>query len=333
MLKSVFIVAVCTLFTAAAARSARADSLALRIATTAPGGGPVLAAFDKAASEVKDRTAGRVDIKYFAAGEQGDETDFLRKINLGQLDGAVFTSAGLSQIDGSFGLFELPAMFKSSDELDYVADKLWPYFQKKAEAKGFRLAERDEASAEYFLTQGKIEKLSDLKAQKPCQLGDAVVSALFERLALNGVPLTAPEIGSALGSGAINACYGTPLNAVAWQAKFKFLTSMPLHFTIGATVYSAKVSQKLSASDATTVDNMNRASAKKLRKTLNTENDQAKAVLARQGLTIASAPQAMLDDFSHQSEQVWNDLTGKLYSKEELKMVLDARAEYRKKHP
>ena len=40
----------------------------------------------------------------------------------------------------------------------------------------------------------------------------------------------------------------------------------------------------------------------------------------------------MQDDFTKQAQQTWTDLVGKIYSKEELDMVLKARDEYRAKH-
>src|SRR3984885_3222660 len=120
----------------AASRPARADNVELRIATLAPSGSPWMEVLDKAAAETKDKTSGRVTLKYFEGGQQGDERDFVRKINLGQLDGAAVTAVGLSMIDESIRVLELPMLFQSAEEFDYVADKLWPYFQKKFEAKG-----------------------------------------------------------------------------------------------------------------------------------------------------------------------------------------------------
>jgi hypothetical protein len=39
----------------------------------------------------------------------------------------------------------------------------------------------------------------------------------------------------------------------------------------------------------------------------------------------------MVDDFTKQAQDVWKDLTGKVYSKEELDMVLKYRDEFRSK--
>src|SRR5436305_3927673 len=130
------------LATMAMAPVAKADNVELRIATLAPSGSPWMEVLDKAASDIKDKTAGRVTTKYFEGGQQGDERDFVRKIKLGQLDGAAVTSIGLAMIDESIRVLELPMLFESADEVDYVADKMWPYFQAKFDKAGFKLNDR-----------------------------------------------------------------------------------------------------------------------------------------------------------------------------------------------
>ncbi|HEX2687211.1 MAG TPA: TRAP transporter substrate-binding protein DctP, partial [Kofleriaceae bacterium] len=240
----------------AMARPARADGTELRIASLAPSGSPWMEVLDKAASEIKDKTSGRVSLKYFEGGQQGDERDFVRKIKLGQLDGAAVTAVGLSMIDKSIRVLELPMMFQSAEELDYVADKLWPYFQKKFEKQGFKLNDRGEVGWIYFLSKARVEKISDLQGQKLWLWGDdELVGAVFKKFGLNGVPLGVPEVDGNLTSGKINACYGSPLAAVAlqWYTKVKYMTSMPMSFAIGATVLSKKSYDKLSAEDAKTL--------------------------------------------------------------------------------
>ena len=176
-------------------RAARAEGTELRIASLAPSGSPWMEVLDKAASETKDKTAGRVTLKYFEGGQQGDERDFVRKIKGGQLDGAAVTAVGLAMIDESIRVLELPMMFQSAEELDYVADKMWPSFQKKFEKKGFRLNDRGEVGWIYFLSKAKVEKIADLRGQKLWLWGDdQLVSAVFKKLGLNGVPLGVPEV-------------------------------------------------------------------------------------------------------------------------------------------
>src|ERR1041384_2402717 len=287
-----------------AGRAARADNAELRIATLAPSGSPWMEVLDKAASDTKAKTGGRITLKYFEGGQQGDERDFVRKIKLGQLDGAAVTAVGLSMIDESIRVLELPTMFQTVEELDYVADKLWPYFQKKFEKKGFKLQDRGEVGWIYFLSKKKVEKLADLRDQELCiWVDDQLVGAMFKKLGLNGVPLGVPEVDGNLTSGKIDACYGSPLPAVAlqWYSKVKYMTSMPSAFAIGATVVSLDALKKLSADDAKAVEDISRANAKKLRRVIRKANEDAKGTMSRKGVTVVQTPIAMADERPNKS--------------------------------
>src|SRR5262245_15052820 len=81
-----------------AAHPARAENVEIRLATLAPSGSPWMEVLNKAQAEIKEKTSSRVTLKYYEGGQQGDERDFVRKIGLGQLDGAAITSVGLAMI-------------------------------------------------------------------------------------------------------------------------------------------------------------------------------------------------------------------------------------------
>jgi TRAP-type C4-dicarboxylate transport system substrate-binding protein len=318
----------------ASAQSAHAET-EIRLATLAPSGSPWMKVLSKAQAEIKKETAGRVNIKYYPGGQQGDERDFVRKIGLGQLDGAAITSVGLAMIDESIRVLELPMMFQSVEEVDYVADKMWPYFQKKFEKKGFRLNDRGDVGWIYFMSKQKVESLNDLKGQKLWMWGDdQLVGAMFKKLGLNGVPLGVPEVDAGLTSGKINAAYGSPVAAVAlqWYSKVKYMTSMPMSFAIGATVISNDALKKISPEDQKIVEDIGKANAKKLRKVIRKANEDAKGTMTRKGITVVNTPVTMVDEFTKDSQEAWKELTGKIYSKEELDMVLKYRDEYRAKH-
>ncbi|MEO8699523.1 MAG: TRAP transporter substrate-binding protein DctP [Kofleriaceae bacterium] len=334
MMKLTTILAAGAALVALSSAPAKAD-IEIRIATLAPAGSPWMSVLDKAANEVKEKTAGRVKMKYFEGGQQGDERDFVDKIKLGQLDGAAVTSIGLAMIDESIRVLELPMMFSSAEEVDYVADKMWPYFQKKFEKKGFKLNDRGEVGWIYFMSKSKVASLADLKKLKIWQWGDdKLVGTMFGKLGLNGVKLGVPEVDPSLTSGRIDACYGSPVAAVAlqWYSKIKFMTTMPMSFAIGATVVSLEAMKKLSAEDSKAIEEIGRSSAKKLRKTIRRANDDAKATMIKKGITVVETPAAMVDEFTKLALTVHGELANKVYSKDELDMVIKYRDEYRAKN-
>jgi TRAP-type transport system periplasmic protein len=334
MMRLTSLLSIAAVATLASAEPARAENVELRLATLAPSGSPWMQVLSKAQAEIKQQTQGRVSLKYYEGGQQGDERDFVRKINAGQLDGAAITSVGLSMIDESIRVLELPMLFASVEELDYVADKMWPYFQKKFDKKGFKLNDRGDVGWIYFMSKNKVASLADLKGQKLWMWGDdQLVSTMFKKLGLNGVPLGVPEVDSGLTSGKINACYGSPVAAVAlqWYSKVKYMTSMPMSFGIAATVMSNKALTKISDADKKTVEKIAKNASKKLRKVIRKANEDAKGTMTRKGVTVVQTPVAMVDEFTKQAHDSWKELTGKLYTKEELDLVLKYRDEYRAK--
>ena len=330
-MKRVLVVVVSLL---ALSRFAAAESREFRMATVAPAGSPWMDLLDKAAGEIADKTEKRVTIKYFPGGQQGDERDFIRKIKLGQLDGAALTAIGLTQIDPSILVLQLPMLFTSREEIDYVADKMWPYFQKKFEKKGFRLAERGEIGWIYFFSKNKVSSMEDLRKQKLWILNDDLGSTMLDKLKIQGVPLGLPEVDAALTSGRINACFSSPLGAVAlqWYTKVKYMSSTPMVFAIGATVISLDTVKKVSAEDQKTIESIAKRSSKKARSVIRQADDDARKTLVRKGITVVDPPKEMVDELTAMAGGVQGELTGKVFSKEELDMVIAYRDEYRKKH-
>jgi TRAP-type C4-dicarboxylate transport system substrate-binding protein len=289
---------------------------------------------ERGAKEVSEKTDHRIAIKYYGGGQQGDERDYISKIKLGQLDGAALTALGLSQIEPSILVLQLPLLFDTQDEVDYVATKMWPYFRAKFEKKGFRLGERGEIGWVYFFSKEKVTSMADLRKQKVPVLGDdALASTISNKLKVQGVPLGIPEIDAALTSGRINACFSSPLGAIAlqWYTKVRYMSAKPMVYAIGATVLSLEVVKKVPAEDQKIVEAVAKRNQKKARLLVRKANEDARVLIAKKGVTVVEPSKEMVDELTALAASVQSELTGKLYSKEELEMVIAHRDEYRAK--
>ena len=78
-------------------------------------------------------------MKFYAGGVAGDERDAVRKMRLGQINGAAVTAIGLGLIQPEVRVLELPMLINNYDELDYVRNKLDADLRKKFEDKGYVL--------------------------------------------------------------------------------------------------------------------------------------------------------------------------------------------------
>ncbi len=150
---------------------------------------------------------------------------------------------------------------------------------------------------------------------------------------MSGVPLGVPEVEPALSTGRINACYGSPLAAVAlqWNTKVKYMTSMPLSYAIGATVTKLDVLNKISADDQKLINKITKGMQKTLRKQIRKDNESARKQMERKGVKVTEVSPDMIAAFDKAAKEVWDGLAGKMYTKGELEMVLKYRDEFRAK--
>ena len=330
-MKAMHFVAAALVGLAAFTPDARADEV--KIATLAPDGSAWAKIMTSGGKKISERTGGRVTAKYFFSGSQGDERDVVRKMKLGQIDGAALTAVGLGLIKGDVRVLELPFMFKSDKELDYVRTKMAPDFEKQFDEAGYTLVAWGDVGWTHLYSNIPVATAADLNKTKMwAWTDDPIVRTFFKRLGVNGVPLGVNDVKPSLETGAIDACYGSPLVAIVfqWYTKVKFATDQPINYAIGALVIRKEVFNKLSPEDQKTVRDTGAEMQGELLANVRRDNGRARTTMERGGIKFVPTPPELIAEFERQGQGVWADLSGgKLYSTELLdkvkKHVADAR--------
>ena len=101
-----------------------ANAATLKIATVAPEASQWMQDMRAGAAEIKERTQGRVQIKFYGGGVMGNDKKVLSQIRIGRLHGGAFTPTALSDLYGDVNLYGLPLVFDSEDEVAFVRSKL-----------------------------------------------------------------------------------------------------------------------------------------------------------------------------------------------------------------
>ncbi|MGZ3429419.1 MAG: TRAP transporter substrate-binding protein, partial [Polyangia bacterium] len=295
---------------------ARAQST-LKIATLAPEGSAWMVAFHEWAKNVEEHTGGKVKVKFFAGGTAGDERDAVRKMRLGQLNGAAVTAIGLGLINSEVRVLELPMLISTYEELDFVRNKLDSDLRKKFEDKGYVLLAWGDVGPVHIFSNTPIKSKADLAQLKLwAWVDDALVRELFHQLGVNGVPLGVPDVLPSLQTGLINACYGSPLSTLAlqWYSKVKFMTSMHISQAIGATVITKKEFDKLDAATQKQLMADSREFEIKVLKTLRAENDKALTSMKAAGLQVVESPPEMVKQFNTEAMAIRTKLEPTVYT-------------------
>src|SRR4051812_10667778 len=187
------------------ARPAHAEPVVLRMATLAPEGSSWLRLFHEWQKAVEARTEGRVKVRVYAGGVQGDERDVIRKVKLGQLAGGAVTTIGMTAIDPEVRAVEVARTY---EELDALRARLAPLLKKRVEDRGFIVLGWGDVGPVYFFSQRPVKTLADMQATRPWLWSDDPISKkLFDALQLRGNAMGVPDVLPALSTGAVDAFF------------------------------------------------------------------------------------------------------------------------------
>ena len=318
---------------AAVAPAAWADPVEIKISTLAPPGSAWAKIMEEGGRKIAEKTANRVTVKYYF-GTQGDERDSVRKMRLGQIDGAALTAVGLGLIKGDVRILELPFLFKNDKELDYVRTKMAPDFEKQFDDAGYVLLAWGDVGWVHLYSNIPINSVADLNKTKMCAwTDDPIVRAFFKKLGVNGVPLGVPDVLPSLQTGTIDACYASPLVAIAfqWYTKVKFATETTISYSIGALILRKEIFTKLSPEDQKAVREVGVEVGQSLMKIVRRDNERAAKAMTKSGVTFVPTPPQMVTELENTSHEVWSELGGgTIYPTELLEKIKKYVAEARK---
>ncbi|MEM1206126.1 MAG: TRAP transporter substrate-binding protein DctP [Acidobacteriota bacterium] len=246
-------------------------------------------------AEWSDRTDGQVKLRLYPGGVAGDEPDIVRKMRVGQLQGAALTVAGLSVIDEGFEVFELPMFFESYDELYHVLDTLRPDFEKRLEAKGYVLLNWGQGGWVHIFSKKPVRSVDDLRSQKLFTwAGNDAMVQLWRRNGFQPVPLAATDILTGLQTGMVEAITTTPLAALSlqWFRQTPYMQDLGFAPLVGATVMSRRAWRKLTPEQRSALLEAARETEKELLEVIPEQDEKAAQQMAERGLEVVAVTEA-----------------------------------------
>ena len=211
----------------------------LRIATLAPRQSGLGRAFQQLRKELKEVTEGRVNLKMYDGGVAGDEETVVRKMRVGQLDGALLTSTGLGALVPQVLVLQAPGLITSYPALDDVREKLGPDLEKLFDKAGYELISWGDSGQVRIFSQHKIQHPNDLKNVRPwVWRGSPTMRAFIDAAGANGVTMGLPEVFSALQTGMVDTVISSSIGVLAfqWHTKLKTMTKPGGGIVVGAYV-------------------------------------------------------------------------------------------------
>lgn len=270
--------------------TARADEpYVLKFATLAPVGSTWMNLISEWAAKVDKESQGRLKFKLYPGGVSGDETDMLRKIRFGQINGAAMTGHGIGYIYSPARVLEMPFLFRNYEEVDYVRAKLMPEIRAGFRKNGYELLGWMEVGFVRFFSRVPINSMEDLKKRRVwLWQGDPLGTAVFAASDISPIPLPITEVFTSLSTGLIDTTVAPPLGAIAlqWFTKTPYMTEIPMADGIGGLLVSSKFFNALPKDLQALLLRTGNETSEKLLIETRKDNEKSLAVLKQNGVTF-----------------------------------------------
>jgi TRAP-type transport system periplasmic protein len=316
----------------AAAADPRA-AVVLKIGSVAPARSPWDRALQEVAREWEKISGGQVQVKIYPGGIAGTEMDMIRKIRLGALQGGVFTNMGITKIERSVLVLNIPFMFDSQEEFEFVFDRMKSVFGKEIEDKGFKVILWTLAGWVHFFAKDPVIYPDDLKKFKvSVTQGDPELEQIWKKAGFQVVPADIKDLMVQLQSGAVGAAYLPALVAGSGQyfALIPHMLSMTLAPLVGGMFLSDRAWESVPHEfRQPMMDAVERVSRDLYEQTMDLEKE-ALATMKEHGLVVHDPPDDAMAKWRAVSAQGVEDLIGRAFPKPVYDAIMGHIREYRK---
>jgi TRAP-type transport system periplasmic protein len=194
-----------------------ADAVVAKVGSVAPEGTPWAEWIEGVRGRIEKEAGGKLKMKIFLSGKLGGEKEMVEDTKKGtlQMFGGSIGALAASYVP-ELNVFELPYIFTSDAEADYVMNKVRGDVSKLLSDRGFVFVMWAENGWHGYGVKGKcIEKLEDMKGKKMRSQESSIHLDTYRALGASPVEMPVPEVMSALQNNVVDGYSNTPLFSFA----------------------------------------------------------------------------------------------------------------------
>ena len=295
------------------ASPAAAQRVVVKIGTFASEGTPWYDVLQQMGQEWERLSEGRVKLRIFGGGVMGDELEMVTKVRIGQLQAVAVSSVGIHHIEPAVSCLQIPMMFDSYDELDYVRDRVAPRLEKMLRDRGFVVLNWGDVGWVHFFTKRPASTPDDIRAMKLwISAGDAKALELYRAAGMRPVPLALTDILPGLQTGLIDAFDVPPLLALVnqWFGLAKNMVDVKWAPLIGATIVSKSAWARVPEELRPKLMEAAREGGRRFLGDIRKMSDDAVTAMTKRGLNVTRLDDATLAIWRREAEAVYPKIRG-----------------------
>ena len=179
-------------------------------------------------------TRGELYVKTYWGGVMGDEEDYIRKIRIGQLQGAGLSAQGTVMVCPEMSVLEMPFLFRDYYEVDYIRVKMDRVFDEVFNRqKIFLVGWIDQDFDQVYSSKYPMETLADFSKSRFLTWYGTMEQEMLKTLGADAVPINVPEAATAFRQGMGDAAIapGIMIIATQLQSRFRYVNTMKIRYS------------------------------------------------------------------------------------------------------
>lgn len=263
----------------------------LKIATVVPEGSAWMKSMREGAEEIRQRTQGRVSLKIYGGGVQGNDKQVQRKMRTGQLHGGAFTSGAMSMFQQDADLYSLGLLFRNNDEVRFVREKLDSVLIERLYEAGYVCFGFAGGGFAYMMSNTPLRTAADMSGQKVwTPEGDALAYAALQAIGVAPVSMPITDVMTGLQTDLLDSVAVPPVGAVVlqWHTRLKYITDLPLAYVYAGILIDRKAFERLQPADQAVVHEVLEKVYRGFDESGNADNLAALQALLDSGLELVS---------------------------------------------
>lgn len=309
----------------------------IKLGTLAPKG----TTFDQELKAMRDVWAkapgGGVRLTVYTDRTLGGEVDMVRRMRVGQIQAAMLTVTGLTEIDDSVAAIQnMPMIFRSAEELEFVREKLRPMFEQKFKDKGFIVLFWGDAGWVRFFSKKPAMYPDDFKQMKLFAMANhPKATELWKHAGFRVVELEVTDILTGLNTGLVDAVPSEPYYALAGQFYGPAPNMLDIKWAplVGGTVITAKAFNALPPETQKALLESAAETGKKLTVESRARSEEAIEAMKKRGLKVTTPTPEVEAVWRKTCENAYPSIRGSIVPAEMFDQVQKLLEEYRKSGP
>ncbi|MDR1277659.1 MAG: TRAP transporter substrate-binding protein DctP [Treponema sp.] len=307
--------------------------ITIKLASLIPENTPWGAAINRMAVEWAQATNGEVELIVYHNGVAGTEADVLRKLNLNQIQAAVFTSIGLNSVTPEIMTISYPLLIRNDAELEVVLQKLRPELDARIEKNGFVTLAWARAGWVKIFSKERVVTPTELRKQKlgtnPEELG---MLQAFKAMGFQMVPVDMNDVLVSLNGGMIDAVYQSPISVAGYQifGIAKNMSTVNLAPFMGGIIMNRTAWRRIPDRYKDSLMQICKRIEKEIDGSIAVLEADAIKTMSQYGLIINAPSPAEEAEWYRDMDQHENELVGHIFNREIYMKIKDILTEYRK---